>query len=90
MQEEFAKYVEALAQCAASTHRAEDRSLYTSYLADAAGILAAITLAKNREHIAKLIKQHERLWGNTWLQDPVYKNASVVYEQFKRMHGFGI
>jgi hypothetical protein len=90
MQEEFARYVDVLMECSEATHRAEDRGVYIRYIADAGALLADMVLNQDKEHIAKLIKEHDRLWGHTWLQDPVYEKASEIYQQFKRNHGFGI
>jgi hypothetical protein len=90
MNEEFAEYVDVLMQCSEETHRAEDRSPYVHLIADAGAILADMVMNKDKKHISKVIKAHDRLWGHTWLQDPVYEKASRTYEAFKCKYGFGI
>ena len=90
MNEDFAKYIEDLHFCAANTHRAEDRELYSKYLAASAYILAELVLGANKNRVLELIKDHERLWGNTWLQDPIYERASKSYNAFKAKYVIGI
>ena len=90
MNEDFAKYITDLQYCMENTHQAEDRHLYTKYLAEASYILAEITLGANKARIVELINGHERLWGNTWLQDPVYERASKTYQEFKQKYVIGI
>jgi len=84
----LAAYVMALEHCAANTHRAEDRPIYASYLADAAGLLAHSVAGSPLSTIQSRISAHNRLWGYTWLQDPVFKPAadrfSEVEEELKR------
>ncbi len=66
-------YVRTLEDCLANTHRAEDRSIYEKYLADAAGILASCVAGEPIANVVRRIEAHERLWGHTWLQDPIYR-----------------
>ena len=81
--DKLAAYVLRLERCLASTHRAEDRAVYQSYLADAAGILAASVLREPSAQIKSRIEAHERLWGHTWLQDPVYQEAANAWNAIK-------
>lgn len=41
-----------------------------------AGLLASVTLGEASAGIRERLDRHERLWGNTWLVDPVYKSAA--------------
>jgi hypothetical protein len=78
----LAKYVLALEECLATTHRAEDRALYERYLADAAGILASCTMKEATSAMVSRIESHERLWGTTWLRDDVYRKAAAAWAEF--------
>jgi hypothetical protein len=88
MEKEFARYVEELSACAAGTHRSEDRELYERYLAHASRVLAAIVTGKSKPQLSELIAAHDRLWGQTWLHDPIFDRASTLYAQFKSANGF--
>jgi hypothetical protein len=77
--ERIAAYVLKLEDCARRTHRAEDRSLYEKYLADAAGMLAMSVVAQPIAALRERAKSHERLWGHTWLQDEVYREAAEAW-----------
>ena len=79
LQSKLARYIVALEASSASTHRAEDRAIYEKYLVDAAGILASCILAEPKSLIASRIAAHQRLWGMTWLQDEVYRKASLSW-----------
>ena len=81
------RYVLALEQSAEATARAEDRSIYNSLLADAGVILATALAREPQSNIASRISQHERLWGHSWLQDPVFQNASSAWQAVKLAHG---
>jgi hypothetical protein len=87
--EDFSQYVRVLQRCAEETQYAEDRTPYMRLLADAGAILANMTLSDDQRVISELIQAHDRLWGQSWLQDPVQANASQTYEAFKRRNGFG-
>ena len=85
MKTEIAQYILSLSAAAAMTHRAEDRSLYEKYLADAAVLLAlAETEAPSTSIICEAVQSHERLWGNTWLVDDAYKRPSVAWQKVKQ------
>jgi hypothetical protein len=73
------KYVLALEQSAQATAKAEDRPIYNSLLADAGPILAMALVRADQSNVAARISQHERLWGYSWLQDPVFQNASDAW-----------
>lgn len=88
MQIDFAEYIKALESSSQETTRAEDRSLYTKYLAEAGVILSAIVLGSTSAELASLISSHDRLWGQTWLIDPVYEKAAKSYQAFKQAHNF--
>jgi hypothetical protein len=77
------KYVLALEQSAEATARAEDRPIYNSLLADAGPILASALEPGAQSNIASRISRHERLWGNSWLQDPAFQNASDAWQAVK-------
>jgi hypothetical protein len=77
----MAAYVRTLEDCLANTHRAEDRSIYERYLADAARILAACVAGE--PNVVWRIEAHERLWGHTWLQDPIYRKAESAWHTVK-------
>jgi len=77
------KYVLALEQSSEPTSRAEDRSIYKSLLADAGPILASALVRDAQSNIASRISQHERLWGYSWLQDPVFQSASDAWQAVK-------
>ena len=83
----LAQYVLALEQCARSTKRAEDRPLYEALLADAAGVLAAAVTPETTAAITARVAAHERLWGHTWLQDPVFSDASSAWANAKKAQG---
>jgi hypothetical protein len=80
----LAAYILSLEECLAKTHRAEDRSIYERYLADAAGILALSVNGKSNAELHSRIKSHERLWGHTWLQDGIYKQAADAWKAVKQ------
>jgi len=79
LQSTLASYVATLERCLANTHRAEDRSIYEKYLADAAGILASSVLGESMDILRSRFEAHERLWGHTWLQDAAYREASSAW-----------
>lgn len=83
MSERIAAYVLKLEDCARRTRRAEDRSLYEKYLADAAGMLAMSVAAKPSAALRERAESHERLWGHTWLQDDVYREAAEAWSAVK-------
>ena len=84
LQSALASYIATLERCLAKTHRAEDRSIYEKYLADAAGILAGAVLGESMEILGSRFEAHERLWGHTWLQDPAYREASSAWGAVKK------
>jgi|ERR1700730_3719110 hypothetical protein len=88
LEHDLADYVRTLEQCSNSTHRAEDRPLYEAYLADAAGFLAAVALGATADETRERFQRHERLWGTTWLIDPVSESAAskwtVIRERLNR------
>jgi hypothetical protein len=76
----LANYVVALGHAASITKRAEDRSVYTSLLADAAVLLARAAIGDSPESLRDAAKAHERLWGHTWLADPAYEKPSGLWQ----------
>jgi adenosyl cobinamide kinase/adenosyl cobinamide phosphate guanylyltransferase len=84
LKNKLAAYILSLEECLAKTHRAEDRSLYEKYLADAAAILAFSVSGKPDAELHSRIKSHERLWGHTWLQDEIYKQAADAWKAVKQ------
>jgi len=79
----LSKYILALEHSASQTKRAEDRSNYASLLADAAPLLAAALQHDQHSTIAARVFQHERLWGNIWLQDSAFQPASDAWQAAK-------
>ena len=84
MKTEIAQYILSLRAAASMTHRAEDRSLYEKYLADAAVLLALVETEAPSTSISEAVQGHERLWGNTWLVDDAYKGPSTAWEKVKQ------
>jgi len=80
----LAAYVLSLERCLANTHRAEDRSIYENYLADAAGILASAVMGAPIANLNSRVEAHERLWGHAWLQDKVYREAASAWNAVKK------
>jgi hypothetical protein len=78
----LAGYVLCLERCLANTHRAEDRPIYEKYLADAAGILAS-SINGSVDSLSSRIETHDRLWGHTWLQDEIYREAASAWSAVK-------
>ena len=78
-----AEYVLSLENSLATTRQAEDRSLYQSLLADAAGLLAAAASGNAKSDLVVRIERHERLWGQIWLQDPIYRTAQKLWFRAK-------
>ncbi len=76
-------YVRTLEDCLANTHQAEDRSIYEKYLADAAGVLGSCVAGEPLANVVRRIEAHERLWGHTWLQDPIYRKAASAWRTVK-------
>jgi hypothetical protein len=81
MKSKLATYILKLNDAAQATKQAEDRSLYEKYLAGAAVILALVEIGAEKEKVDNEIQVHERLWGNTWLVDDVYKNPSDAWQK---------
>ena len=80
-----ARYILDLSESLSNTHRAEDRPIYEAYLADVAVLFALVVEGTDREIIQKHIEQHERLWGHTWLQDPVYGKPRGSFDKVKEL-----
>lgn len=59
--------------------------MYASYLADAAVLLALVVDGAEKSKIGQYIQDHERLWGHTWLKDPVYKKPRESFEKIKKL-----
>ena len=84
MKTEIAQYILSLHAAASMTHRAEDRSLYEKYLADAAVILALAETGAPSSSFREAVQSHERLWGTTWLVDDAYKGPSAAWQKVKQ------
>jgi hypothetical protein len=80
----LARYVLSLFQASEGTHRAEDRPLYRMYLAEAGILLALAAMGVERDLLRRRMAQHERLWGQTWLQDPVCRGPSLAWQEVQR------
>lgn len=77
----IARYVSALEIGSKTTHRAEDRDNYKSLLADAAALLACSCLNGSLEDLRMRVSTHERLRGQTWLEDPAHKDSSSIWQE---------
>ena len=88
MDKELALFIQDLEFGLQSTNRAEDRQLYERYLASASCILAKVVLGSPQKELFSAIDSNERLWGNTWLIDPVVGNNPDSYEKFKTIAGY--
>jgi hypothetical protein len=88
MEKELAKFIEDLEFGLSTTKRAEDRKLYETYLAYAACILSKVVLNAPKEELYKAIDTNERLWGNSWLVDPVQGKHPESYMKFKELSGY--
>ena len=87
----LASYVDALKNGASTTHRAEDRGIYTSLLADAATVLACAVQGQSSAQLLEAAKRHERLRGQVWLQDEVESESSRIWsEAFRGINGHAI
>lgn len=84
MKTEIAQYILSLRAAASATHRAEDRGLYETYLAEAAVLLALAETDAPSTSIEEAVKSHERLWGTTWLVDDAYKEPSAAWQKVKQ------
>lgn len=84
------RYILDLSESADATHHAEDRPVYESYLADAAFLFALVVDGAEKAKIEEYIQGHERLWGHSWLQDPVYKKPRESFEKIKKLAGYKI
>jgi hypothetical protein len=80
MDQSIAAYVLELSTSAASTHWAADRPLYEKYLADASVLLANAVKGMPAWELLPLLRDHERLLSNTWLQGPEHK---AIFEAWK-------
>ena len=76
-------YILELRDAAGATHQAEDRPIYEKLLADAGVILALIETNADNATISSAIASHERLWGHTWLRDPVFSGPAKAWEMVK-------
>ena len=84
MKTELADYILKLKEGQDKTHRAEDRSVYTSLLADVAIILALVEKGENKQEIQSAINNHERLRGHTWLDDPAHEPSSNIWAEINK------
>jgi hypothetical protein len=81
--ETLAAYILQLEHCLANTHRAEDRPIYGQLLSDTAGLLAGSFMNEPLPMLQLRIDTHERLWGQIWLQDEIYREAYRAWEKAK-------
>ena len=84
LKKELSTYILKLYTAAKKTKRVEDRPLYEKYLASAAVILALAEKGAEKEILENEIRAHERLWGNTWLVDDVYKGPCNAWQEVKK------
>jgi hypothetical protein len=77
----LANYIATLYESAINTTRAEDRSLYTQHLANAALLFAAFQ--KNAsERLSDLIGQERRAYGTAFLSGEVGAKAEAAFNSF--------
>ena len=88
MEKELALFIQDLEFGKQTTNRAEDRKLYEIYLAQAACMLSKIVLKAPSEELFESIDTNERLWGNSWLIDPVQGKNPESYRKFKELAGY--
>ncbi len=86
MKTELAEYIIKLREAQQQTKRAEDRSLYEKYLAEAGILLAMVEIKSDKIELKEAISHHERLWDNTWLIDPVFKGPSKAWGEITRQY----
>jgi hypothetical protein len=84
MKAELADYILKLQRAYEKTRQAEDRTLYQRYLAEAGVLLALVETDADHAIISAAVESHERLWGNTWLQDDAYRVPSEAWGSVKR------
>ena len=84
MKKRLADYILKLKDGQAKTHRAEDRSVYASLLADAAVILALVERGAEKKEIRSAMNDHERLRGYSWLDDPVHEPSSKIWSKINK------
>ncbi len=78
----LADYILLLSESLEHTHHANDRPLYQAYLADAAVILALLVRGADTKQVHSHIKDHGRLWGQTWLVGPEHVAIGKAWETF--------
>lgn len=83
MKKELSTYILKLYKAEQAAKQAEDRPLYEKYLAGAAVMLALAEKGAKKEMIMNEIRSHERLWGNAWLTDEVWKGPRNAWEKVK-------
>ena len=44
-----------------------------------------MVLNANREQLLGEVNTHDRLWDQTWLQDPLFEKAAKSYSTFKKL-----
>ena len=88
MEKELAQFIEDLERGLTSTKRAEDRKLYERYLAQAACILSKVILNAPKEKLYTAIDSNEKLWGTSWLVDPIPGKYPNSYRKFKKLSGY--
>ncbi len=79
----LSEYILALEAGAAKTARAEDRPTYQALLADAAGLLALAATDASPDDICARFEAHQRLRGNVWLVDPVFRLPAEALEKVR-------
>jgi hypothetical protein len=84
MKKAVAEYILLLRDAKGKTHQAEDRPLYEKYLAGAAVLLALIEKGADKKAITDAFLDHECLWGQTWLQDPVLEGPSKAWGKVEK------
>jgi hypothetical protein len=84
VKKEIVEYILLLRDAKDKTHQAEDRPIYEKYLADVAVLLALIEKGTDKKAITDAFLDHERLWGQAWLQDPVFEGPSKAWVKVEK------
>ena len=83
----LSEYILLLSNSASETKFAADRPTYQLLLANAAVLLAIVVRGADHSQIENAVNRHERLWGNTFLQDEVFRKPLDAFAEFKKqMH----
>jgi hypothetical protein len=83
MNRKIAYYVLMLRDAVGETHQAQDRPIYAKLIAEAGVLLALVDTTADSKIIVEAVTAHERLWGYTWLKDPVFEKPSKAWQEVR-------